>query len=92
MGIIKRLMGLFVKSTESEKNSKKSVAETPSFCWGYQQYDRKVRNLQKDKQIEVNNHRMNYMKWKGYVVEHIDGIRLKGGKIETCPECGENES
>src|SRR5690606_10923423 len=56
-------------------------------CWGYQEYDHKIRQLFKDKQIDVNNHRDSYMKIQKFMVKYIDGIRLKQGEIKECPTC-----
>lgn len=57
-------------------------------CWGYQQYDGKIRDLMKDKQIDVNNHRTSYMTIESFVKENLEGIKLKEGEIKDCPTCG----
>lgn len=56
-------------------------------CWGYQEYDRKIRTIFKDKQVDINNHKDSYMLIQNFVNENIDGIHLKGGEIHTCPQC-----
>lgn len=74
------------------KKPKKEVGEssptgTCPVCWGYQEYDAKIRTILKDRQIDVNNHKDSYMKIQKFVFEQIDGIKLKEGKIESCPTC-----
>lgn len=61
-------------------------------CWGYQEYDHKLRKLYKDDQIDVNNHKKKYTMIRKFVRDHIDGIQLTEGKIETCPKCSESHS
>jgi hypothetical protein len=60
-------------------------------CWGYQQYDQKIRILFRDKQIDVNNHRDKYLLVQDFIRKHIDGIHLKEGKIESCQQCERQE-
>jgi hypothetical protein len=57
-------------------------------CWGSQEYDGQIRELYKDKQIDVNNHEANYAFIQDFVVTHLDGIRLKKGVNSLeCPTC-----
>lgn len=56
-------------------------------CWGYQEYDYKIRKLYRDKQVDVNNHRASYMIIEDFVVNHLKGIQLKESKIDSCPTC-----
>ena len=57
-------------------------------CWGSQEYDGQIRELYKDKQIDVNNHEANYAFIQDFVVTHINGIRLKkGANSLECPTC-----
>ena len=57
-------------------------------CWGRQEYDNEIRELYKDKQIDVNNHQANYAFIQDFVVKHVDGIHLKKGKNSLdCPTC-----
>ncbi len=46
-------------------------------CWGEQEYDNMIRELYKDKQIDVNNHKTNHAFIKEFMVKHLDGIKLK---------------
>ena len=55
-------------------------------CWGIQEWDGKIRKMYEDKQIDVNNHEANYAFIQEFVVNQIDGIRLKGA-IHKCPNC-----
>lgn len=86
MDFIENLVSFFKKPEKETKN--KSPEGTCPVCWGYQEYDSKIRKIFKDKQIDVNNHQDSYMIVKKFVVEHIDGIHLKKGKTEPCPTCG----
>lgn|SRR5690606_17780720 len=69
----------------------KSPEGTCPVCWGYQEYDTKIRQMFKDKQIDVNNHLDSYMKVGKFMVKYVDGIRLKQGLIQECPTCGYSE-
>lgn len=86
MDFVENLVHFFKKPKEETKGM---VPEgTCPLCWGYQEYDHKIRRLFKDKQIDVNNHRDRYMKVQKFMIKHINGIRLKQGKIKECPTCG----
>ncbi len=66
--------------------------ETPDgvcpICWGEQEYNNEVRELYYDKQIDVNNHKANYAFIQDFVVNRIDGIKLKKGNNGLeCPTC-----
>ena len=71
----------FLQKPKSETEGKAPEGTCP-VCWGYQEYDSKIRQLFKDKQIDVNNHSDSYMKVRTFMVKYIDGIRLKKGIIE----------
>lgn len=86
MDLIENLVNFFKKPKEETKNQ--SSEGTCPVCWGYQEYDHKIRRLFKDKQINVNNHSDSYMKVKKFMVKYVDGIQLKQGEIEECPTCG----
>lgn len=86
--LINRLIEFFKKPEEATKNQ---VPEgLCPICWGYQEYDGKIRKLYKDKQIDVNNHQDSYMLIQDFLVTHIDGIRLKKDLVEPCPRCQSN--
>lgn len=72
------------KDTEEEDSSPEG---TCPLCWGHQQYDGKIRDLLKDKQIDVNNHKDSYMIIQEFVKTNIDGIKLKEGVVTNCPNC-----
>lgn len=57
-------------------------------CWGRQRYDGKYREMVKDMQLDVNDHRANYAFIQKFVVENLNGIRLKNVVIGAeCPSC-----
>lgn len=88
MDLIENILHFFQKPKEETEG--KSPEGTCPVCWGYQEYDHKIRKLFKDKQIDVNNHRYNYMKIQKFMVNYIDGIRLKQGEIKECPTCSQH--
>lgn len=89
MNILENIVKFF------ESNEKETKDKTPKglcpVCWGYQEYDKKIRTLYHDKQIDVNNHKEKYSMMQDFVTEHINGIKLKEGEISTCPKCGHQE-
>ncbi|MBO3098777.1 hypothetical protein [Gelidibacter pelagius] len=76
----------FLRKPES-KTKGKSPEGTCPVCWGYQQYDAKIREVFKDRQIDVNNHKGSYMRIQRFVKKYIDGIRLKQSEVKDCPTC-----
>lgn len=88
MDLIENIVRFFQKPAKEVENL--SPEGTCPVCWGYQQYDAQIRQLFKDKQIDVNNHKDSYMLVKNFMVEHIDGIHLKEGRIDSCPTCNES--
>ncbi|MCC7332503.1 MAG: hypothetical protein IT232_07845 [Flavobacteriales bacterium] len=89
MDITKTLVDFFKMPEEETKN--KTPEGLCPVCWGYQQYDKKIRILYKDKQIDVNNHKDNYTVIQDFVKHHVDGIKLKHGETISCPTCGKSE-
>lgn len=87
MNIVNRIVEFFKKPTEETKD------EAPegicSLCWGFQEYDGKIRELYRDKQVDVNNHTDSYMLIQGFVKEHLDGYNVKDGIVHVCPNCNE---
>ncbi len=84
--MIEKLIAFFKRPASETKN------ETPEGycpnCWGSQKYGEVIRELYEDKQIDVNNHQANYSFIRDFVVNKIDGIRLKkGNKGYKCPKC-----
>lgn len=87
MDIVNTIVEFFKKP---EKETKESSPEgVCSLCWGFQEYDGKIRELYKDKQIDVNNHKDSYMLIQGFVKEHVDGYHIKDGIVHVCPNCAE---
>ena len=89
MDIVKTIVEFFKKPEEE------TVNEAPegvcALCWGYQEYDGKIRELYKDRQVDVNNHKDSYMLIQGFVKEHVDGYQVKDGVVHVCPNCQELE-
>lgn len=57
-------------------------------CWGEQEYDKVVRELIFDKQLDVNNHEAKHSFIQDFVVNHVNGIHLqKGDRGLECPKC-----
>ena len=80
-------MNLLDHITSYFKRPKKDVIETSEkaacpVCWGYQEYDYKIRNISRDKHVDVKNHRDHYMKVQKFMVDHLDGVKYKRGRIE----------
>lgn len=78
----------YFKKPESETKDTTPEGVCP-VCWGYQEYDHEIRTIFKDDQIDVINNRKKYTQTKRFLKEKIEGIRLKEGEVEECPECGE---
>lgn len=87
--MIDTIINWFKKPEEDTKN--KTPKGLCPVCWGYQEYDKKIKTLYYDKQIDVNNHKDKYSMMRDFIKTHIDGIKLKEGKISTCPKCGHQE-
>lgn len=84
--MIEKLIHFFKKSPEETKN-KVPEGICPN-CWGEQEFDNVIRDMYKDKQIDVNNHGKNYAFIQKFVVNRIDGIHLiKGDNGLECPTC-----
>ncbi|MFT6210792.1 MAG: hypothetical protein ACJAYA_000168 [Bacteroidia bacterium] len=86
MSFIDNLASFFSKSEEETKNQA-PIGACP-ICWGEQEYDGQVRELYKDKQIDVNNGKANHAFIQDFVVNKLDGIHLKkGNNGYECPTC-----
>ena len=84
--MIEALMSFFKKSKDETKG-KTPEGLCPN-CWGSQEYDNTIRELYKDKQIDVNNHDTNHAFIQDFVVSHVSGIKLKKGNTGmVCPTC-----
>lgn len=79
------LISFFKKPAKEPKNE--VLEGVCSNCWGAQEYDHEIRELYKDKQIDVNNHEANHGFIQKFVITHIDVIRLKKGNSSSeCPK------
>ena len=84
--MIETLISFFKQSSKETKN-KVPEGLCPN-CWGEQEYDKQIREMYEDKQIDVNNHSANYAFVQDFLVNHIEGIRLKKGNSGyECPTC-----
>lgn len=84
--MIEELIQFFKKSPEQTKN-KVPEGLCPN-CWGVQEFDNVIREMYKDKQIDVNNHNQNHSFIRDFVVTRLDGIHLiKGDNGLVCPTC-----
>ncbi|MFT7036213.1 MAG: hypothetical protein ACJA2S_004742 [Cyclobacteriaceae bacterium] len=84
--MVRNLISFFKKSKEE---TKKQVPEgiCPN-CWGKQAYDNQVRELYRDKQIDINNHEANHAFIQDFAVKHLSGIHLKKKDSSyQCPTC-----
>lgn len=90
MKAIETLIEFFKKPHEETKDQ---VPEGQcSVCWGYNEYDQKIRDLYKDTQVDVNNHQAVFTMIRAFMVEHVDGVHLKEGHVHNCPNCAELEA
>ena len=86
MSLIETLIDFFRKPKESTAGT--SPDGLCPNCWGKQEYDNVIRELYRDKQIDVNNHKANYAFVQEFIVNRVNGIRLiKGSNSSECPTC-----
>ena len=84
-----RLLEYFRKPKETTENESPD-GYCPN-CWGEQEYAKNIRQLYKDKQVDINNHESNYAFIQEFVVSHIEGIHLKRDDNGfQCPSCKRN--
>jgi hypothetical protein len=86
MNIIESITEFFKKSRE-ETLGTTPIGLCPN-CWGTQEYDTTIRELYKDHQIDINNHKDHYAFIQKFVVDKIQGIQIKkGDSAGSCPTC-----
>jgi len=84
--MIEQLISFF-QTNPSSSNESTPEGVCPN-CWGKQEYDGTIRELIKDKQIDVNNRTATHNFIEKFVVERIDGITLKKGTSGLeCAQC-----
>lgn len=85
MDLIKSIVDYFKKpEQEAVKESPEGVC---SLCWGIQEYDGKIREVYKDKQVDVNNHEDSYLLIQKFVKDNMDGYQVKDGVTHVCDNC-----
>jgi hypothetical protein len=85
MNIIESIIN-YIKKPEIETEGTAPDGICP-VCWGYQQYNGKIRDLFKDRQADINNHKDHDMIIQEFVKTNIDGIKLLDAEVKSCPEC-----
>lgn len=93
MDIVDSILNYFKSKKDSKIPKKEQHAPDGlcPLCWGYQEYDGKIRKLFKDKQVDVNNHQDSYLLIQDFVKKNVDSLKLIEGEIESCPTCSEME-
>lgn len=81
MTFIDNFLAFFTKATPEVEEP--SSIGTCSMCWGFQVFDKNVREIPKRKDIDIKNHKDNYMKLQKFVVEHVEGEKTR--KIRSRP-------
>ena len=86
MSLLGTLSAFFARSAED------TAGETPDGacpnCWGRYEYDGEIRQVARDRQIDVNNGVERYAFIQDFVVNHIEGIRLRqDDRGFICPKC-----
>lgn len=89
MDIIDNIVNYF--KNENNQNAESSPEGTCPVCWGYQEYDGKIKKIFEDKQIDVNNHKDSYMIIQDFMKHNIDGVKLKKGIVSDCPNCSDKK-
>lgn len=89
MDIIKVITEFFKKPKDETINT--APEGLCELCWGFQEYDGKIRQLYRDKQVDVNNSKDSYMLVQRFVRDNIDGYQIKDGIVHVCPDCSELE-
>ena len=92
MDLIQNIVNYFRENKDIEKSEDQDISPegTCPVCWGYQQYDGKIREVLKDRQIDINNHKDSYMLIQDFMKHNIDGVRLKKGIVTECPHCNDD--
>lgn len=88
--IVNKFVEFFKKP--KEETIGKSPEGVCNLCWGIQEYDGKIREVLRDKQVDVNNKQDSYMRIQKFVKDHIDGYHLKEDEIHVCPDCPKLEN
>ncbi|MFT5618898.1 MAG: hypothetical protein ACI85I_002133 [Arenicella sp.] len=77
----------YLKRKEEGKDLQAPEGVCPN-CWGEQQYDNLIRDKVKDSQVGVNTHKSKHAFIQDFVVNHVNGIKLKNTlKGVECAKC-----
>ncbi len=82
-------MSLEIRNTETKVKPTicRGLEDIPN-AWGHQHYNGEYLKIKVDRQVDVNNHLDRYGTLRGFVVRHIEGIKLKGkDRIDICDNC-----
>ena len=84
--MVEKIISFFMKP-QAETENQVPEGLCPN-CWGEQEYDKSIRELYIDKQIDVNNNSANHAFIQKFVINKIEGIHLKKGDNGlTCTTC-----
>lgn len=83
--IVKKFVDFFKKPQEETAGT--APEGVCNLCWGIQEYDGKIREIYRDKQVDVNNHKDSYMLIQKFVKDHVDGYQLKDNEVHVCTDC-----
>ncbi len=86
MNFFEQILEYFKRPVEETKD--RAPEGVCPVCWGYQEYDRKIRTILEDEALDVIHRKKKYVYIRKFLKEHIDGIRLKKPEIHICPKCG----
>lgn len=90
MDLIENIIHYF--QNNDDENRKSSPDGTCPVCWGYQQYDGKIRTMLKDKQVDINNHKDSYMIIQDFMKHRLEGVKLKESVTSECPNCSDRDN
>lgn len=76
----------FLRRPEEEAEAPEDACPN---CWGHYEYDGKIREGLKSRDLDLQSGQATYNFIEEFVVTHVDGIRLpQDSARRTCPRCG----
>ncbi len=89
-GWIDSLVGYFSKSDGEPSSAPEGACAN---CWGHYEYESAVRKMVRDEQVDVQNHETTRSFIEEFVVQHVDGARLRNQDgAGHCEQCGKSHS